>query len=106
MALSLGRYDDTIAELSPLAQQGAAPTPGVLLWLPDLVEALALSGRADEARGYPDDFKDAAERTDNRREQDTAPRCQGLQPPATRSEERRVGTEGVSTCSSRLPQSP
>src|SRR3546814_8942358 len=55
MALSLGRYDDTIAELSPLAQQGAAPTPGVLLWLSDLVEALALSGRADEARGYLDD---------------------------------------------------
>src|SRR3546814_2008052 len=78
MALSLGRYDDTIAELSPLAQRGAAPTPGGLLWLSDRVEALALSWRADEARGYLDDFKDAAERTDNRREQAAALRCQGL----------------------------
>src|SRR3546814_7993126 len=43
MALSLGRYDDTIAELSPLAQQGAAPTPGVLLWLSHPVEAPAPS---------------------------------------------------------------
>src|SRR3546814_4668163 len=81
MALSLGRYDDTIAELSPLAQQGAAPTPGVLLWLSDLVEALALSGRAAGARGYPADFTDAAERTDNRRAQAAALRRQNGRAP-------------------------
>jgi len=85
LELGRGQPDEAIDRLEPLAARMAAHglgEPGVIPWLPDLVEAYVRVGREDEAAELLDDFESLARRTSRRWAQAAAHRCRGLLAPA------------------------
>jgi DNA-binding CsgD family transcriptional regulator len=81
LALGTGRPADAVPELEPLAQRWEASTAGnpvLAAFLPDLVEALAVTGRADEARERLDRFASIAEKSGSVWMRGACTRCEGL----------------------------
>jgi DNA-binding CsgD family transcriptional regulator len=81
LALGTGRPADAIPELEPLAQRWEASTAGnpvLAAFLPDLVEAHAVTGRAGEARERLDRFASIAEKSGSVWMRGACTRCEGL----------------------------
>jgi DNA-binding CsgD family transcriptional regulator len=85
LALGGGRPADAIVELEPLARAWAASTvvePGVVAFVPDLIEAYAVSGAADEAGQWLARFTRIAEDAERTWALAACARCEGLLAPA------------------------
>jgi DNA-binding CsgD family transcriptional regulator len=76
-----GGADDAIVELLPFAQRWAGSTvvePGVAQFVPDLIEALVVSGARDEAREWLARFSAAAAAADRLWALAACARCEGM----------------------------
>jgi DNA-binding CsgD family transcriptional regulator len=81
LALGTARPADAIAELEAPARRWLASTvvePGVVPFLPELVEAYALAGSTDEARDWLSRFSAIAEAADRTWAIAACARCEGL----------------------------
>ena len=81
LALGSGRLEDVIVELEPIARRWAASTvvePGVVPFVPDLIEAYALAGSPDDARTWLRRFAAAADAADRTWALAVCARCDGL----------------------------
>jgi DNA-binding CsgD family transcriptional regulator len=81
LALGAGRPHDAIAELEPIARTWAASTmvePGFVPFVPDLVEAYALSGATDEATAWLNRFARIATEAERKWALAACARCEGL----------------------------
>jgi DNA-binding CsgD family transcriptional regulator len=80
LASGLGRYDDVVAELEPVAQDAEAllvDNPAILLWHPDLIEAYVRLGRTADAERILARLEKAAGEI-GRTPQAVAHRCRAL----------------------------
>jgi DNA-binding CsgD family transcriptional regulator len=85
LALGEGRTEDAIAELEPLARVWAASTvvePGAVTFVPELIEAYAVSGARAEAGEWLARFARIANAADRRWALAACARCEGLLAPA------------------------
>jgi DNA-binding CsgD family transcriptional regulator len=85
LALSLGRHDEVVAELTPAESTWVSSThvePSAVAFVPDLVEAHAHLGNLDEARTSLERFREAAERARRQWALAAVARCEGLLAPA------------------------
>lgn len=81
LALGTGSVDDAIVRLLPVAERWADSTvvePGLVPFIPDLVEALAASGGTEEARAWLSRFGAAAEAADRTWALAACARCEGV----------------------------
>jgi DNA-binding CsgD family transcriptional regulator len=81
LELSLGRVPEAVTALEPLdALTGrlGQEEPALVLWRPDLIEALVRAGRTDEARVQLDEHGRQAAATGGRWARATELRCRGL----------------------------
>ncbi len=85
LALGTGKPADAVVELEPLARLWSKSTVGnpvVVAFIPDLVEAYALTGATSEARDLLDRFAPVAEASRNVWMRGACARCAGLLAPA------------------------
>jgi DNA-binding CsgD family transcriptional regulator len=81
LELGLGHLVDAIHQLQRaerLVVISGLEEPSVLPWAPDLIEAYARAGRADEARRVLDEYEDRARRTERVSALAIAARCRGM----------------------------
>jgi DNA-binding CsgD family transcriptional regulator len=81
LALGEGRPAAAVAELEPLAQawlESSVGDPAVVRFVPDLVEAYALSGAASEARALLDRFERVADAAGSTWSLAASARCLGI----------------------------
>jgi DNA-binding CsgD family transcriptional regulator len=81
LALGLGRAEDAVEELAPLARrwhEGTHREPSVAAFLPDLVEAYARVGQPAEARLWLGRFAETAERSKRQWALAAVARCDGI----------------------------
>jgi DNA-binding CsgD family transcriptional regulator len=81
LALVQGRAEEAIAELAAPAHRWRESTlvdPGVVAFVPDLVEAYALVGERAAAEAWLERFRAAAERAQRRWARAAVARCEGL----------------------------
>ena len=81
LALGAGRPHDAIVELEPIARTWTTTTmvePGFVPFVPDLVEAYALSGATDEAARWLARFARVATEAERRWALAACARCEGL----------------------------
>jgi DNA-binding CsgD family transcriptional regulator len=90
LALGLGRPEDAIVALEPLAQVWAASTvvePSTVAFVPDLIEAYAVSGAADEAAAWLAHYTRVATDAERHWALAACARCEGLLTPAASVDE-------------------
>jgi len=81
LALSLGRHEDVVEELTPAEAIWVSSThvePSAVAFIPDLVEAHVHLGNVEEARTSLDRFRETAERAQRQWALAAVARCEGL----------------------------